>query len=123
MWNGDKREVHLVCWREIPIEDVSGDKTAGIELEISNYLVISYENRSAELYPGNVLKEDICEEYQTDGVGRVRLVTSVTSAKTRTGARKTGVHLGTRSCTAGNSTDLRTCLNARPKNTISLLIV
>ncbi|MCD2200704.1 transposase [Halobacterium sp. KA-4] len=71
VWNGDEWELHLVCKKEIPVEDAPGDKTAGIDLGISNYLAIDYEDGASELYPGNVLKEDkhyfTREEYQTEG--------------------------------------------------------
>ena len=71
VWNGDKWELHLVYKKEIPVEDAPGDKTAGIDLGISNYLAIDYEDSSGELYPGNVLKEDkhyfTREGYQTEG--------------------------------------------------------
>ena len=71
VWNGDEWELHLVCKKEIPVEDAPGDNTAGIDLGVSNYLAIDYEDGSAELYPGNVLKEDkhyfTREEYQTEG--------------------------------------------------------
>ena len=71
VWNGNRWELHLVCKKEIPVEDAPGNNTAGIDLGISNYLAIDYENSSSELYPGNVLKEDkhyfTREEYQTEG--------------------------------------------------------
>ena len=71
VWNGDEWELHLVCKKEIPVEDAPGDKTAGIDLGISNYLTIDYEDGASELYPGNVLKEDkhyfTRREYQTEG--------------------------------------------------------
>jgi len=58
VWNGDRWELHIVCKKEIPVEDAPGDNTAGIDLGISNYLAIDYEDGPSELYPGNVLKED-----------------------------------------------------------------
>ncbi len=58
VWNGGEWELHLVCKKEIPIEEAPGDKTAGIDLGISNYLAIDYEDGPSELYPGNTLKED-----------------------------------------------------------------
>jgi len=71
VWNGDRWELHLVCATEIPVEDAPGDTTAGIDLGISNYLAIDYEDGPSELYPGNRLKEDkhyfTREEYQTEG--------------------------------------------------------
>jgi putative transposase len=64
-------ELHLVCEKEIPVEDAPGDNRAGIDLGLSNYLAIDYEDGASELYPGNVLKEDkhyfTREEYQTEG--------------------------------------------------------
>jgi putative transposase len=51
-----------------------GEKTAGIDLGISNYVAIDYEDGSSELYPGNTLKEDkhyfTRKEYQTEGENR-----------------------------------------------------
>lgn len=71
VWNGDRWELHLVCKVEIPVEDSPGDRTAGIDLGISNYLVIAYDDGDAELYPGNVLKQDkhyfTRNEYDTEG--------------------------------------------------------
>ena len=71
VWTGTEWELHLVCRVEIPTEDSPGDKTAGIDLGISQYLAIDYEDSTPELYPGNVLKEDkhyfTREEYQTEG--------------------------------------------------------
>ena len=71
VWNGDRWELHIVCNKQIPVEDAPGDNTAGIDLGISNYLAIDYENGDSELYPGNTLKEDkhyfTHDEYQTEG--------------------------------------------------------
>ena len=71
VWNSDRWELHLVCKKEIPVKDAPGDKTAGIDLGISNYLAIAYEDGDAELYPGNVLKQDkhyfTRDEYNTEG--------------------------------------------------------
>ena len=74
VWNGDEWELHLVCKKEIPVENAPGDNTAGIDLGISNYLAIDYEDGTSELYPGNVLKKDkhyfTREEYDTEGESR-----------------------------------------------------
>ncbi len=71
VWNGDRWKLHLVCRKQIPVEDASGDNTAGIDLGISNYLAIDYENGESELYPANRLKQNkhyfSREEYQTEG--------------------------------------------------------
>jgi putative transposase len=71
VWNGDGWELHLVCQKEIPVEKAPGDNMAGIDLGISNYLAIDYEDGPSELYPGNTLKEDkhyfTRKEYQTEG--------------------------------------------------------
>jgi putative transposase len=71
VWNGDMWELHIVCNKEIPVEDAPGEKKAAIDLGISNYLAIDYEDGASELYPGNTLKEDkhyfTQEEYQTEG--------------------------------------------------------
>ena len=68
--NGDEWELHLVCKKDIPVEDAPGDKTVGIDLGTSNYLAIDYEDGPSQLYPGDVLKEDkhyfTREEYQTE---------------------------------------------------------
>lgn len=65
IWNSDEWELHIVCKKQIPVEDVPGDNTAGIDL------AIDYEDGTSELYPGNTLKEDkhyfTHEEYQTEG--------------------------------------------------------
>jgi putative transposase len=70
VWNGGRWELHLVCEKAIPVEDAPGDNTAGIDLGISNYLAINYEDGPSELYPGNRLKEDkhyfTRDEYQTE---------------------------------------------------------
>ncbi len=35
VWNGNRWKLHLVCKKEIPVEDAPGEKTAGIDLGIS----------------------------------------------------------------------------------------
>ncbi|ERG99738.1 MAG: hypothetical protein J07HQX50_00890 [Haloquadratum sp. J07HQX50] len=40
----------------MPVEDAPGDNTAGIGLGIKNYR--AYEHGGAELYLGNVLKQE-----------------------------------------------------------------
>jgi putative transposase len=71
VWNGNRWELHLVCKKEIPVENAPGEKTAGIDLGINNYLAIDSEDGPLELYPGNTLKEDkhyfTRKEYQTEG--------------------------------------------------------
>jgi putative transposase len=71
VWNGDRWELHLVCKKEILDEDAPGANTAGIDLGITNYLAIAYDDGEAALYPGNVLKQDkhyyTREEYDTEG--------------------------------------------------------
>jgi len=71
VWNGDRWELHLVCKVEVLVEDAPGDNTAGIDLGIKNYLAIAYDDGDAELYLGNVLKEDkhyfTRDEYGTEG--------------------------------------------------------
>ncbi|EMA58707.1 RNA-guided endonuclease InsQ/TnpB family protein [Halorubrum lipolyticum] len=71
VWNGDRWELHIVCKVEIPVEDAPGDNTAGIDVGIKNYLAIAYDDGDAELYPGNVLKQDkhyfTRDEYDTEG--------------------------------------------------------
>lgn len=71
VWNGDNWEIHLICKVNIPVEKSPGNKTAGIDLGISNYVAISYEDGDTELYPGNSLKQDkhyfTQSEYKTEG--------------------------------------------------------
>jgi putative transposase len=71
VWNGTRWELHIVCNVKIPTEDTPGDNTAGIDLGISNYLAIAYDDGDTELYPGNVLKQDkhyfTRGEYDTEG--------------------------------------------------------
>ena len=57
VWNGDEWELHIVCKHEIEA-DSPGDKTAGIDLGISNFAAVSYSTGDHELYPGNALKTD-----------------------------------------------------------------
>jgi len=72
--NGDRWEVHIVCKKEIPVEEAPGDDVAGIDLGIKNYVAIAYEDGDTGLYPGNRLKQDkhyfTREEYQTEGEDR-----------------------------------------------------
>ncbi|MFW5983766.1 MAG: RNA-guided endonuclease InsQ/TnpB family protein, partial [Halobacteria archaeon] len=71
VWNGDRWGVHIVCNKEIPVEDAPGDDVAGIDLGIDNYAAIAYGDGDTELYPGNRLKQDkhyfTRKEYQTEG--------------------------------------------------------
>jgi putative transposase len=71
VWAGDEWELHLVCRKEVPVGNAPGEKTAGIDLGISNYLAIDFEDGPSELYPGNALKEDkhyfTQEQYATEG--------------------------------------------------------
>src|SRR6056297_2533975 len=71
VWNGDRWELHLVCEKQIPVEDTPGDKTAGIELGMNNYLAIAYEDGPSDLCPGNRLRQNkhyfTRIEYQTEG--------------------------------------------------------
>ena len=57
VWNSDEWELHIVCKHEIKAES-PGDKTAGIDLGISNFAAVSYSTGDHELYPGNALKTD-----------------------------------------------------------------
>ncbi len=72
VWNGDVWELHIVCKKEIEIDEKPNGKTAGIDLGINNYLAISYGNGvTKEIYPANTLKEDkhyfTLKEYKTEG--------------------------------------------------------
>lgn len=55
----------------IPVNDAPGDNTAGIDLGLNNYLAIADDHGDAELYSGNVLRQDkhylTRETYQTEG--------------------------------------------------------
>ncbi|MFB6283278.1 MAG: RNA-guided endonuclease InsQ/TnpB family protein [Halobacteria archaeon] len=70
VYDGNKWRIHIVCKKEIPVEE-SGNETAGIDLGIKNYLAIAYSNDTANLYPGNRLKQDkhyfTEKEYRTEG--------------------------------------------------------
>jgi len=51
-------ELHLVCKNEVETPDAPGNETAGIDLGICNFAVVSYSTEEADLYPGNRLKQD-----------------------------------------------------------------
>jgi len=72
VWNGDVWELHIVCKKEMEVDEKPNGKTAGIDLGINNYLAVSYGNRGKkEIYPANTLKEDkhyfTLKEYKTEG--------------------------------------------------------
>ncbi|XGI83508.1 RNA-guided endonuclease InsQ/TnpB family protein [Halorutilales archaeon Cl-col2-1] len=53
----EKWELHLVVQKEIEVED-SGEETVGIDLGISNFAALSFENGDTVLYPGNELSQN-----------------------------------------------------------------
>ncbi|MFC4544456.1 RNA-guided endonuclease InsQ/TnpB family protein [Halosolutus amylolyticus] len=59
VWNDarDEWELHLICGVELEDVDSPGDRTAGIDLGISNIAAVSYGDE-AVLYPGGALKEN-----------------------------------------------------------------
>ena len=70
VWNGEQWELHFVCKVAIDATDLSGEKTAGVDLGICNTAAVSVGGETL-LYPGNALKEDAHyfrqEEYDTEG--------------------------------------------------------
>ncbi|PSQ31518.1 transposase [Halobacteriales archaeon SW_6_65_46] len=56
VYNRDEWRLHFVCRKTIDPEP-SGDKTAGIDLDICNFAAVSFGGESL-LYPGGALKED-----------------------------------------------------------------
>jgi putative transposase len=70
VWNGDNWELHIVCKVEIGQVNSPGEKTAGIDLGISNVAAVSIGDETL-LYPGNAVKEDVHYfrhvEYDTEG--------------------------------------------------------
>jgi len=103
VWNGDRWEIHLVCKVEIPVEDAPGDNTAGLDLGIKNYLAITYDDGDAELYPGNVLKQD--KHYFTRGEYELKVRTGRRSVRS---ALDRNSRVGkTTSCTPSPSTSSR----------------
>jgi putative transposase len=51
-------ELHLVCKHAVEMPDSPGNESAGIDLGICNFAAVAYSIDSADLYPGNALKED-----------------------------------------------------------------
>jgi len=106
--NGDRWELHLVCKVEIPVEDAPGDNPTGIDLGISNYLAIAYDDGDAELYPRNVLKQDKPSP-ATNTISKARTarhaVRSVPDRNSRIGK--------TTSCTLSPSASLSSVLTTR----------
>ena len=70
VWTGEQWELHFVCKVAIEADDLSGEKTAGVDLGICNTAAVSVGDETL-LYPGNALKEDAHyfrqEEYDTEG--------------------------------------------------------
>ncbi|MFP8954276.1 RNA-guided endonuclease InsQ/TnpB family protein [Natrialbaceae archaeon A-arb3/5] len=58
VWTGDEWELHFVCNVEIEVAEAPGEKTVGVDLGITNFAALAYEDGHAELYPLNCLKQD-----------------------------------------------------------------
>jgi len=58
VWTGDEWEVHFVCKVEIEASESPGEQTVGIDLGITNFAALAYEDGHSELYPLNCLKQD-----------------------------------------------------------------
>ncbi len=58
VWMGDEWELHFVCRVEVEVAEPSGEKTVGVDLGISNFAALAYEDGDSELYPLNCLKQD-----------------------------------------------------------------
>ena len=70
VWTGEDWELHFVSKLPIETAESDGEKTAGIDLGISNTAAVSVGEETL-LYPGNALKEDAHYfrqiEYDTEG--------------------------------------------------------
>ncbi|AOW80446.1 IS1341-type transposase [Halodesulfurarchaeum formicicum] len=70
VWTGEKWELHFVSKLPMETAESGGEKTAGIDLGISNTAAVSVGDETL-LYPGNALKEDAHYfrqiEYDTEG--------------------------------------------------------
>ena len=70
VWTGEQWELHFVCRVRIDVVDAPGERTAGVDLRISNTAAVSLGDETL-LYPGNALKEDAHYfrqvEYDTEG--------------------------------------------------------
>lgn len=58
VWTGEEWELHFVCKVELDTAEAPGENTVGIDLGISNFAALAYEDGHAELYPLNRLKQD-----------------------------------------------------------------
>ena len=70
VWTGEQWELHFVCRVRIDVGESPGERTAGVDLGISNTAAVSVGDETL-LYPGNALKEDAHyfrhQEYDTEG--------------------------------------------------------
>ena len=70
VWTGEQWELHFVCRVRIDVAESPGERTAGVDLGISNTAAVSVGDETL-LYPGNALKEDAHyfrqQEYDTEG--------------------------------------------------------
>ncbi|WP_232700824.1 RNA-guided endonuclease InsQ/TnpB family protein [Halobacterium wangiae] len=58
VWTGDEWELHFVCNVEIEVSESPGEKTVGVDLGITNFAALAYEDGHGELYPLSCLKQD-----------------------------------------------------------------
>ena len=58
VWTGDEWELHFVCKVEIEASESPGEQTVGIDLGITTFAALAYEDGHSELYPLNCLKQD-----------------------------------------------------------------
>jgi len=58
VWTGDEWKLHFVCKVEVDMSESPGDQSVGIDLGITNFAALAYEDGHSELYPLNCLKQD-----------------------------------------------------------------
>jgi putative transposase len=58
VWTGDEWELAFVCKVEVEAADAPSENTVGIDLGITNFAALAYEQGQSELYPLNCLKQD-----------------------------------------------------------------
>lgn len=70
IWTGEVWELHIVYRTRISSPEQPGERTAGVDLGISNFAAVSLDDTTV-LYPGNALKVDAHffrgVEYETEG--------------------------------------------------------
>jgi len=58
VWTGEEWELHFVCKVKIDVSESPGEQTVGVDLGITNFAALAYEDGHSELYPLNCLKQD-----------------------------------------------------------------